>query len=805
MNEEYAKGIPIIISPLNRISSTFAGHYDLAAYLVLVIPILASLFFGFKNILAKAFIAVVSLLGVVLLFMTVSRVSFFVLFISLFFVLWFQKRKLVFIFLPFILLGGLFFAVSNSSLIERFGSTVKEVDVLVDAQSGTAIGRVQLEPRKYFADRTILDQQIEEATPSGFLKKGRAIFESDVPPQLSKYAIPKRIGIVQAKITSTGETLPQGSSYINLSLSPVTGRLNSFFYEYPPNEATSQAQLRIVPGDYLVKRASAYDLSFTTRFQGEWPHALMAFGRNILFGSGYGSVSLAVDNNYYRMLGETGLLGTAAFLIIFVITGIYINKMLPTTESRVIRSFAMGFGAGLIGLSLNAILIDVFEASKVAFVLWILTGLVVGALSINQSKHFNTYKELAKAAYSPPAFIVYFLLLTVSIFSTALVTYFSADDFNWFRWAADCKLGNDCANIFSTISHYFLNSDQFFYRPGTKTYFLLMYPLFWLNQVMYHFVSIALHFIVVVLLYQLARKIFKNEILAAGSAFLFLILSSYLEVVLWVSGTGHIFNAMFILLSLLAFIKWDESRNKVYLAASLLSALMSVTFHELGIITPFLAIAYKISISPIGLKAWILTLKDKIFALLFTPVILYLIVRFFANTHWFNGDYAYNPIKFPFNAIGNAFGYALISAFGPLTYPLYEKIRDVMKVNIPVAIVFGIVLMAVLYFITRFISKRFDDQSKKIVIFASLFFIVCLIPFLGLGNITFRYSYLASFGIVMILMLLIGKLYKSLLSYGRDVAISVVVVIFLVFSLVHIIQAQQSMIEWRGAGVKIVR
>jgi hypothetical protein len=262
---------------------------------------------------------------------------------------------------------------------------------------------------------------------------------------------------------------------------------------------------------------------------------------------------------------------------------------------------------------------------------------------------------------------------------------------------------------------------------------------------------------------------------------------------------------MFILLSLLAFIKWDESRNKVYLAASLLSALMSVTFHELGIITPFLAIAYKISISPIGLKAWILTLKDKIFALLFTPVILYLIVRFFANTHWFNGDYAYNPIKFPFNAIGNAFGYALISAFGPLTYPLYEKIRDVMKVNIPVAIVFGIVLMAVLYFITRFISKRFDDQSKKIVIFASLFFIVCLIPFLGLGNITFRYSYLASFGIVMILMLLIGKLYKSLLSYGRDVAISVVVVIFLVFSLVHIIQAQQSMIEWRGAGGKVER
>ena len=42
------------------------------------------------------------------------------------------------------------------------------------------------------------------------------------------------------------------------------------------------------------------------------------------------------------------------------------------------KSFIIGFSAGAIGLALNATLIDVFEASKVAFVLWALVGITLG-------------------------------------------------------------------------------------------------------------------------------------------------------------------------------------------------------------------------------------------------------------------------------------------------------------------------------------------------------------------------------------------------------------------------------------------
>src|SRR3989338_2203393 len=91
MNEEFAKGIPIQLSQLSRVPSTFAGHYDLAAYLVLMIPLLGSIFFGVRNYLIKIIIFLTTLASFWLLFMTVSRISLVVVFIALFIVFYFQK------------------------------------------------------------------------------------------------------------------------------------------------------------------------------------------------------------------------------------------------------------------------------------------------------------------------------------------------------------------------------------------------------------------------------------------------------------------------------------------------------------------------------------------------------------------------------------------------------------------------------------------------------------------------------------------------------------------------------------------
>ena len=84
-----------------------------------------------------------------------------------------------------------------------------------------------------------------------------------------------------------------------------------------------------------------------------------------------------------------------------------------------------------------------------------------------------------------------------------------------------------------------------------------------------------------------------------------------------------------------------------------------------------------------------------------------------------------------------------------------------------------------------------------------MFFVFALLPYLGLGNITSRYSYLASLGLILIFVFLLYKFYESLLKEGKQIALLTVSVIVIVFSLFQIIQVQQAYFDWAGAGEKV--
>jgi len=798
MNEEFAKGIALQLSSLSRVSSTFGGHYDLAAYLVLVIPIMASLVFGYRNWLVKATFIAAAVSGLFVLFMTVSRISFFALFVSLGLVLFFQKKKLVLFLFPIIAVAIILLLSFLPSLSARFGSTIKEIDVLLDAKTGKIIGHVKEVPNTYFEKKIVKQQFSQDITNLDAYAGPFAVLA------IPYTYLPEKVMLLVEPNAPTGEDLPQGTGYINLPLSPIIKRLGNFYYERKPNPKTGLVEVFTINGDYLIKKVLTYDLSFTTRFQGEWPHAITAFKRNVLFGSGYGSVSLAVDNSYLRMLAEVGVLGFASFLAIFIIIGIYIRKTLPAIESRPVKSFIFGFIAGIVGLAINGLFIDVFEASKIAFTLWLLTGVAIGILRLYQHVVLDVYKELKKVATSTYAIMVYLLIATVLLFSSMTRNFFVGDDFTWFRWAADCgnhmSRAQRCQPTVSTIIRYFTQSDGFFYRPGAKTYFLFMYQLFWLNQTAYHLVSLFLHFTVSILVFLLAKKIFRNTLPAVFAAFLFLMLSGFSEAIFWISATGFLFTACFTLSSLLLFITWREKKKTIYFIATVSFSILSLLFHELGIVTPFLFLLYQwIFDEQISLRGlW----KDIHYRILFLPIPIYLGMRFIAGSHWLSGDYNYNLLKLPFNITGNAIGYLFLTLIGPFSEPFYQTSRNFLRGHAWIALLIVVITFFIAGFVYKKTYKLMKKNEIKVFLFGMFFSIITLLPFLGLGNISSRYSYLSSIGITFLLVFFINKLYVYLLDNGRDIALASIVVVVSVFCLLQIIQLQQVHSDWYEAGEK---
>jgi hypothetical protein len=126
------------------------------------------------------------------------------------------------------------------------------------------------------------------------------------------------------------------------------------------------------------------DISVATRLQVEWPRAIRAFLKYPIFGAGPSSITEATDGDYFRWLGEFGLVGTLAF---FAILGSLFITIVKAAWKKTADSMILwGVLAGFVGLLTNAVMIDIFEASKIAFLFWMVMGMTIGYINLNVSK-----------------------------------------------------------------------------------------------------------------------------------------------------------------------------------------------------------------------------------------------------------------------------------------------------------------------------------------------------------------------------------------------------------------------------------
>jgi hypothetical protein len=347
MNREFSKGIKLYLTENARVLSTFGGHYDLAAYLMIVLTLFIPLMLVVKKWILKVLFFTISVCGFWLLILTVSRTSFLAYMVSItvaFGLLIYKK--------------GWFWAISRWFLVVLISMTI----MLSFGQLSERFAHLL----KIDNLKTLVLKPLAKNAPKGagtaFLDVGS---KSDIPPSAQKPVQSQKPADVYTDVPEFGydASLP----------------------------ATMAARPRV-----YSQNAIQYDLSTSIRLDATWPRAIAGFTKNPLLGSGYSTLTKtnvedfteaeSTDNDFLRALGETGLLGFLSFYGIVAVVCFYAVSSFGKIKDLFSATVVACLFAATIGLLVNAFYIDVFVSSKVAYTFWILVAILLSTIKLSTSK-----------------------------------------------------------------------------------------------------------------------------------------------------------------------------------------------------------------------------------------------------------------------------------------------------------------------------------------------------------------------------------------------------------------------------------
>lgn len=376
MNREFSKGIVLYLTDHARVQSTFGGHYDLAAYLVVLLPVVLSFAFTVRAWWGRLLLHFVHLYGVWLMVVAASRISFGGYVLASLVVIWlvackqtkwWQKlwwgssRSVVLVsMLSFMML------FYGQDIYERFLQVLEGYPKLHD-------------------DYHALNDQRKRLVRQSLVMIGLAEGEKPAPPSNGVGVTledQKPVTPVIAASDQRPVTEKPSDVYVNV---PIT-------VEVATTSATGVTTTTTVevPRTYSAN-ALKYGLSTAIRLDTLWPRAIAGFWKDPVLGSGYATLTKesvshfteadSTDNNFLRTLGETGLVGFLSFygIVVFALTKAWQLFRKTTGWTMVL---GIGFIAGSLGLLLNAVYIDVYASSKVAFTYWSLVGLIIAVYQL---------------------------------------------------------------------------------------------------------------------------------------------------------------------------------------------------------------------------------------------------------------------------------------------------------------------------------------------------------------------------------------------------------------------------------------
>ena len=356
MNRELSKGWRLVLTEHARVPSTFAGHYDFAAFSVIALSIIGSLMLSASTTVKTKPLWVVFGAGLVSLLLTASRASFIAYLIAISLVV--------------------FFISLRHSI--QWGMT-RWVGVITISILGMLLfGDLSQRFAHFFKT-----DQIKEYVLYEILKKERIPPGSEITGDLALVYTETD----QPPVPLEPRELPP-DVFENIPLAFPEATLSA-------GTDSAVASLAGKPRTYSAA-AFTFGLSSAIRFDALWPRAIAGFLKNPLLGSGYSTLlkvqetefteAESTDNDYLRALGETGLLGFVSFFGILGFSIFTVWKNRQVIKDPFVFALVGGIGGAIVGMLVNGIYIDVFEASKVAYIFWALMGILFAAVKLGRKR-----------------------------------------------------------------------------------------------------------------------------------------------------------------------------------------------------------------------------------------------------------------------------------------------------------------------------------------------------------------------------------------------------------------------------------
>jgi hypothetical protein len=356
MNREFSKGMRLVLTDHARVPSTFGGHYDMSAFMMFMLLMTLSLLYLSHNYKEKVVLIGIFVIGFWLLILGSSRSSFLsylvgagilILLIGIYKKSWWwaiSRGFLLFIFSLGVMVtfGDLSSRFSQLGIVKQANSYLAAIQKPIVAQPSNS---VKVEP---VTETDQLPTPVQTPTPV---------------PAATPRALP---GDVYKDIPDQKTiTASEGGKTVTKVIE-VPRQFSDCTY--------------------------VYGLSACIRFETLWPRAINGFIRNPIVGSGPSTLTKQVrdqfteaestDNDFLRTLGEVGLLGAITFygpIALFVKRAV---DVLASKPRALAAAVLFGTIAGSLGMFFNALYIDVFAASKVAFMYWSMLGMGFSVLEL---------------------------------------------------------------------------------------------------------------------------------------------------------------------------------------------------------------------------------------------------------------------------------------------------------------------------------------------------------------------------------------------------------------------------------------